>query len=79
MNSSVASHVSEEVCQFWKRDFGDPVTKASKAVTGGPFVAGGQAHIQQSHKLCPLNHHHNMTRNQTHSQAQQSLTHHHAM
>lgn len=42
MNSSVASHVSEEVCQFWKRDCGKPVTKALKAImpTGGPVVAG---------------------------------------
>ena len=42
MNSSVASHVSEEVCPFWKRDFGEPVTKAVKAImpTGGPVVAG---------------------------------------
>lgn len=43
MNSSVASHASGEVCLFWKRDFREPVTKASKAVTptGGPVVAGG--------------------------------------
>lgn len=44
MNSSVASHVTQEVCQFWKRDFRGPGTKASKAVTptGGPVVAGAE-------------------------------------
>lgn len=43
MNSSVASHLSQEVCQFWKRDFRDPVTKSSEAITGGPLVVWVQA------------------------------------
>lgn len=38
MNNTVASHVSKKMCQPWKRDFGDPVSKAPEAVTGGPFV-----------------------------------------
>ena len=44
MNSAVASHVTQEVCHFWKRDFRGPGTKASKAVTptGGPVVAGAE-------------------------------------
>lgn len=54
MNSSVASHVLEEVCQFWKRDFGDPVTKASKAITGGPFVAGGKHISSKATRSVPL-------------------------
>lgn len=44
MNSSVASNVTVVVCESWKRDFGEPMTKAMKAETptGGPVVAGGK-------------------------------------
>lgn len=38
MNSAAASHASKEVCQPWKRDFGDPVPKAPEAGTGGAVV-----------------------------------------
>lgn len=52
-----------------KRDFGEPVTKASKAImpTGGAVVTGVCVDNSYSYNICPFNHHHSMNTHPLHS------------